>query len=100
MKNKLVIALIAVTAIFMAACSTQRTTFSDVPSDKEPDSSSMQLFFLQGIAQTQGVQAVETCGSAANVAQVETKQSFVDVLLSVVTFNIFTPRHAYIYCRR
>jgi uncharacterized lipoprotein YajG len=56
-------------------------------------------FFIGGLGQAQSVNAAKVCGSAANVAKVEVKQNILQGLLSVITFGIYSPREASVFCR-
>jgi hypothetical protein len=56
-------------------------------------------FFLSGIGQGQAVNATKVCGSASRVAKVEVKQNVLQSILALVTFGIYTPREASVYCR-
>ena len=59
----------------------------------------MQHFFIQGIGQDSVLNPVAYCGSLNRVAKVEVKQTFLDGFLEVLTWGIYTPRSAYIYCK-
>ncbi len=58
-----------------------------------------QSFFVYGIGQQKVIDAAEVCGGMENVAKVEVQQTFVNGLLSTVTFGIYTPREARVYCK-
>lgn len=58
-----------------------------------------QPFFVSGIGQHKTVDAAKLCGGADNVAKVEVQQTFVNGLLSVVTFGVYTPRQACVFCK-
>ncbi|CAO95753.1 Bor family protein [Erwinia tasmaniensis] len=55
-------------------------------------------FFVSGIGQQKTVDAAAICGGAAKVERVEVQETFVNVLLRVVTLGIYTPREARVYC--
>jgi uncharacterized lipoprotein YajG len=90
--------LVAVT--LLAGCANQRFNvageLSPTPTAKSEDS---QAFFVNGIGQKQTVDAAKVCGGAAKVEGVAVEQSGMDVLLGVVTFGIYTPRTARVYCK-
>jgi hypothetical protein len=44
------------------------------------------------------VDAAKVCGGADKVSRVEVQETFPNVLLSIVTFGIYTPREARVYC--
>ncbi|PSV99844.1 hypothetical protein C9I88_01430 [Photobacterium iliopiscarium] len=54
---------------------------------------------MSGIGQHKTVDAAKLCGGADNVAKVEVQQTFVNGLLSVVTFCVYTPRQARVFCK-
>jgi uncharacterized lipoprotein YajG len=93
--------LIAVAALstMLAACSTQTFTLNnhDVTT---PKTDAMQAFFVYGIGQTQTVNAAAICGGAKHVVKTEVQQTFVDGLLQGLTFGIFSPRQARVYCSK
>lgn len=94
-------ALVAVmAAALMAGCANQRFNvageLSPTPTAKSEDS---QAFFVSGIGQKQTVNAAQVCGGAAKVEGVAVEQSAMDVLLGMVTFGIYTPRTARVYCK-
>jgi hypothetical protein len=53
-------------------------------------------FFIAGLVGTEEIQAGQLCPSG--VAKVHTKNTFVDILLTVVTLTIYSPRTAEITC--
>ena len=55
-------------------------------------------FFVSGIGQEQEIDPVAICGSADKVAKVEVQQSFINGLLGFITYGIYTPRQARVYC--
>ena len=95
MKKSLVLAV--VTATLLSACATQQFSVSGNAggSAKMEDS---QTFFLSGIGQTQTVDAAKVCGGASKVRAVEVVANPLDLLLGAVTFGIYTPRTAKVYC--
>ena len=58
----------------------------------------MQPFFVSGIGQAQEVNPATVCGGIDKVSKVEVQQSFLDGLLGGLTWGIFTPREAMVYC--
>lgn len=59
-----------------------------------------QAFFVSGIGQKQTVNAARICGGLDKVIKVEVEQTFLDILLGQVTFGIYTPRSARVYCSK
>lgn len=64
-----------------------------------PTYSESQTFFVSGIGQEKSVDAAQVCNGAANVAKVQTVQSPKDIVFGLVTFGIYTPRTATVYCK-
>lgn len=81
----------------MSGCATQTFTMNGGGS-VEPDVQLMQAFFVDGLGQEKELNAVEICGNIDKVAKVESGLRFVDGLLSVLTYGIYTPRTAKVYC--
>ena len=82
--------------VFLASCSTQ--SFNIKPTSSEPVADSYNHFFVAGIGQEQVVDAASVCGGADKVAKVEAQEGFVNILLRVFTFAIYTPRDYRVYC--
>ncbi|HAX4286048.1 TPA: lipoprotein bor, partial [Escherichia coli] len=55
-------------------------------------------FFVSGIGQEKTVDAAKICGGAENVVKTESQQTFVNGLLDFITFGIYTPLEARVYC--
>ena len=93
--KKLVVVLF--TLLFMG-CSTQTCYVNGQANSSIPTQEVMQPFFVDGIGQKQAINAAEVCYGAENVAKVESQQSFLNIVLSTITFGIYTPRQAKVYC--
>ena len=63
-----------------------------------PTQAKSQHYFVAGIGQKKDINAAEVCGGVDKVQKVEVQQTFLNGLLSVVTFSIYTPRMARVYC--
>lgn len=89
-----------VIAALLVGCANQRFNvageIAPTPTARSEDS---QAFFVNGIGQKQTVDAAKVCGGAAKVEGVAVEQSGMDVLLGLVTFGIYTPRTARVYCK-
>ncbi len=97
MKKLMTTALIG-SVLLASGCATQTGLVQ--PTQKvTPTYSESQTFFISGIGQEQTVNAAEVCGGAANVAKVQTIQSPKDIALGLVTFGIYTPRTAKVFCK-
>lgn len=95
MKKLLFIALV----VMISGCATQSYNINGGGSTI-PDRETMQPFFVSGIGQTQHMNAAEVCGGAEKVARVESHMSFMNGLLGALTFGIYTPRQAKVYCTK
>lgn len=60
----------------------------------------MQPFFIAGIGQTQKMDAAAICGGASKVAAVESQTTFLDGVMGMLTWGIYTPRDARVYCTK
>ena len=78
-------------------CATQ-TYYINGDAQAVPKTQEMQPFFVSGLGQTQEINATEICGGSENVAKVQSKDNFIDILLGVLTSGIYTPRTAIVYC--
>lgn len=98
---KKILALVALTTL-LASCATQ--TFSVNPNVKRevpsgnPHFSKWSTFFVNGIGQNDFQNASQLCKDSGGVAFVETKQTFGQVMVALVTWGIYTPRTMNIYC--
>ncbi len=66
----------------------------EVPTDQKS-----QHFFISGIGQEKITDAAELCGGAENIIKVETQHTFINGLLGLITFGIYTPRDSKVYCK-
>lgn len=87
-------------SIALVGCANQRFNVAgevtDASTAKSEDS---QTFFISGIGQKQSVDAAQACGGAAKVGGVAVEQTPMNILLGMVTFGIYTPRTARVYCK-
>ena len=85
-------------AMFLNGCSAQ--TFNINGSTGEiPTNQKSQHFFISGIGQEKITDAAKVCGGVENIIKVEAQQTFINGLLGFITFGIYTPRDAKVYCR-
>lgn len=92
-------ALIALgVAILIGGCSAQtfhiNGAYGEIPADQ-----SAQHFFVAGIGQEKTTNAAEICGGVDKIVKVEAQQTFINGLLAFLTFGIYTPRDAKVYCK-
>lgn len=55
-------------------------------------------FFISGLNQKSKIDAAAVCGSADKVSRTETQLTFMNIFLNIITFGIYTPREATVYC--
>lgn len=94
MKKSLVLVAIAA-SLFATGCA--RQTFL-INGNDGTVTENMQMFFVAGIGQGKTVDAADVCGSASQVAKVETEMTFLDSLIGSLSSGIVTPRTARVYC--
>jgi hypothetical protein len=88
----------------LSSCATQRFNVDNDNIRQNPKSNphyqESSHFFIGGIGQTDYIDAAMLCKRYGGVNFVEVKHSFVDGLLAVVTYGIYTPRTKNIYCKK
>jgi hypothetical protein len=80
----------------LCACATQSVVLQNGNSSLKQEE--MQTFFVQGLGQTQTLNAAEVCGGANRVAKVERVQTPLNWFLGFLTFGIYTPYTAKVFC--
>ncbi|WP_053980174.1 Bor family protein [Marinagarivorans algicola] len=96
--KKSLIAIVAAASI--SGCATQTFEISGGNNSTTPNKETMQPFFISGLGQTQEMNAAEICGGAEKVAKVESHMSFLNGFLGMVSWGIYTPRQAKVYCTK
>ncbi|WED23626.1 Bor family protein [Vibrio sp. JC009] len=89
--------LMAALSVVVTGCAQQ--TFVMAPQESEPTLTESQHFFIDGLTQKKELDAAAICHGADKVAKVEVQKTFVNGLLEVVTFGIYSPREARVYCK-
>ncbi|HGY3714830.1 Bor family protein [Citrobacter sp. Res13-Sevr-PEB04-36] len=95
--KKLMMALVATVAL--AGCAQQTFKINNGIAEK-PTQEVKQSFFVNGIGQSQIIDAALVCGSADKVIRTEVQESGMDVFLRIITIGIYTPREARVYCAK
>ena len=95
--NKSLVVMSVCAALAVGGCAKQSFVVSGGPGQTATDA--MHVFIIGGIGQSQTVNAGQVCGGAENVVAVEAQETFLNGLLGVVTFGIFTPRQYRIMCK-
>ena len=88
---------VSVLVLGLSGCAQQTFTIKD-NAGIQPSQETRQTFFLSGIGQSKLINAAQVCGGADKVARTEVQESGLDVLFRVITFGIYTPREARVYC--
>jgi len=91
------IALLVSFTLLASGCATQ-SFMVKANGNAQPTTDQMKTFFINGLGQQQITNANTICGGSGHVYKVETQQTFVDGLLGMITFGIYTPRTARVYC--
>lgn len=98
-KFSLFIALLLATSCATQTFSVDKNVKREVPS-ANPHFSKWSHFFLAGVGQNDFQNASQLCKENDGVAFVEARQSFGQVILTAITFNIYSPRTMNIYCNK
>ena len=85
-------------AALASGCATQTFTINGTAGDY-PTEQQTQHFFVSGIGQQKVADAAEICGGAENIVKVESHLSFLNGFLGFITYGIYTPRQARVYCK-
>jgi hypothetical protein len=97
MFKSLLTAMIA--TAMLAGCANQRFNVAGDITGSTPKMEDSQSFWVSGIGQQSNVDAAQVCGGAAKVVGADVEQTGVNVLVGLVTFGIYTPRTARVYCK-
>jgi hypothetical protein len=91
--------VILVLAFILVGCAKQ--SFDIRPNNRtHPEKEETHHFFISGLGQDKTIDAAAVCGSADKVARTETQLTFMNGLVNVLTFGIYTPREARVYCTK
>jgi uncharacterized lipoprotein YajG len=88
---------IAVCLGLLNGCAAQTFTLNE-GNTATPTYQTAQHFFISGLGQEQTIDAAAVCGGVENVIKVEAQHTFINGLIGTVTFGIYTPRDAKVYC--
>ncbi len=92
------VTLITTLILMATGCATQTYQLSDAKVEK-PTHEERQTFFVEGIGQSQMINAAEICGGAENIIKIESEETAADVGLYIITLGIYSPRTAKVYCK-
>ena len=97
--KKILLPALLLGVVFISGCATQTYYLNQDDSTQATlKEEKKQHFFIRGIAQEDTLNAAEICGSADKVAKVSSRLSFTDVVLRILTWSLYTPRTAEVYC--
>ena len=91
--------MLALVAAALSGCAQQTFKINNGVAEK-PTQETKQAFFVNGIGQSETIDAAQVCGGADKVIRTEVQESGTDVLLRIVTLGIYTPREARVYCAK
>lgn len=89
---------VSLLAILSSGCATQSYLLSN-SGNNTPTYNKMQTFFVSGVGQEKKVNAAEVCGGPDKVFKVQTQITFLNGLLSNLTYGVYTPRQIIVYCK-
>jgi len=91
--------LLPVLFLALVGCASQ-TVYIQGDLTGPPDHEETQTFWLYGIGQETTIDATPICGSKhGKLTQVRTRQTFTNVLLTMLTLGVYAPRTIQISCR-
>lgn len=98
------LSILILTTFLITGCATtvlinKNSISAEQAAAQKPTRKGKNQFFVSGLGQTQYIPAVEICGSEEKIARVETRYSFVDLLLQVITWGIYTPSTYRVFCQ-
>jgi hypothetical protein len=90
--------VLAMATLSVIGCATQRFDVQPAATKAALSLDDSQVFWVGGIGQEQEVNAAKACGSASQVARVETEETAMNALVRVITLSIYAPRQIRVYC--
>nr|prf iss gene [Escherichia coli] len=88
----------AALAMLITGCAQQTFTVGNKPTAVTPKETITHHFFVSPIGQRKLLMQPKFVGGAENVVKTETQQTFVNALPGFITFGIYTPLEARVYC--
>ncbi len=82
--------------LLLSACSTVTVLHTEKMPPIKPTAKGSNSFFVAGIGQEQVIDVKEVCGDRGY--KFKSYYSFIDGVLAVITFGIYTPNSYEIYC--
>ena len=96
---KKVLPLILTTTVLVSGCATSSFVLNGQAGEVATKETS-EHYFVSGLGQAKETNAASVCGGAGNVAKVEVTTRPLDALLGAITYGIYTPRAAKVYCSK
>jgi uncharacterized lipoprotein YajG len=96
MKNKILSSVVLIATL--TGCAAQTFIVNGDTSHK-PTTQDSHTFFISGLGQEQVTDAAAICDGADNIIKVEAQHTVVNGLLGLITFGIYTPRDAKVFCK-
>lgn len=90
--------ILLATLILLSACSTVTVRNSEKMPPIKPSEITSNKFFIGGIGQESTIDPIDTCEGRGYT--VKSYYSFLDGVLAVATFGIYTPSTTEVYCER
>lgn len=82
----------------LTGCAAQTFTINEGALNT-PTKQESQTFFISGLGQEQTLNAAAVCGGSENIIKVQAQQTFINGLVGAVTFGIYTPKDAKVFCK-
>jgi len=95
---KFTLAGVLVCSTLLLGCAAQTFTINGEHGEV-PTTQVSQHFFISGLGQEHITDAAKVCGGVDKIIKVEAQHTFVSGLLGAITFGIYTPRDAKVYCK-
>ena len=81
----------------LGGCAKQVFLLGEI-NENQPELEERHDFFVSGLGQTETIDATRECEHAENVAQLEVERTALDNFLGFVSYGIYTPATARVYC--
>lgn len=91
--------LMVIMTLGLCSCAVQKFELANDQTTSIPSYEGTSHFVFWGLGQVKELYPAEVCGTST-VTSVETKYSFLNGLLSGITYGIYSPRDYAVYCSR
>lgn len=91
--------LSAALVLMLTGCAQQAFIVNNVPTGS-PKEVTTQHFFIDGLGQKKTIDAAAVCGGSEKIIRTEVQSTFLNNILALVSFGIYTPREARVYCTK